>query len=743
MGSETPRSRERHRTYWTPAMERYFVDMMLEHMQKGNRSGHTFSKQAWNDMLADFNTKFGSQYDKDVLKTRYTSLWKQFNDVKNMLGHGGFSWDATRHMVVADDYVWETYVKAHPDTRSYKTKAVQNFSDLCLIYGYTTADGRYSRSSHDMDVDDEIHALNLGDGLGSPTPSTADRSKTDWTLAMDQYFAELLFEQREKGNKLDNSYTKEAWTEMLNLFNAKFGCHHNKRGLRHRYKKLLKYYTDIMVLLKQDGFSWDEKELMVVANDDVWETYIQVHPQARAYRTISMPSYKDLELIFGSDIIDESSNLLDKCPDDDGFMGLRLGAPRTHWTPPMDRYLVDLLVVQVNKGNRNGKSFVAQAWLDMIRSFNSNFGIRRDKDVLKNRYKQLKRQFDDMTTILGQKGFYWDDKREMVVAKDHVWDAYIEAQPDARSYRDKTLPNYHKLCTIYDLDSSKRQYISLARKVSPDVAAVSSIDECSSSQLFLEAKNKWTSEMDECFIELMLEHYKGFKIDHGFDDEIWSVIIPSFNERCKLQYEKRDLQDRLSYFMKQFNEVESLITRDGFSWDATCQMVKASDESWEACSKEHPFATAYKGTVLRHHKDLSKIFGGSYSEKLKAYVDTPKVKKTVKKETETSNKRKRLKKTPISSGRGGKVPKNKNDDMKEAFTDMANVVSKLVNNKPDKNNGVIEKAVDALQAIPDIDDELLLDGCDILEDEKKAKTFLALDASYRKKWLLRKLGRTV
>nr|GEX19110.1 Myb/SANT-like domain-containing protein [Tanacetum cinerariifolium] len=42
-----------------------------------------------------------------------------------MLGHGGFSWDVTRHMVVVDDYVWETYVKAHPNTQSYKTKEVK------------------------------------------------------------------------------------------------------------------------------------------------------------------------------------------------------------------------------------------------------------------------------------------------------------------------------------------------------------------------------------------------------------------------------------------------------------------------------------------------------------------------------------------------------------------------------------------------------------------------------------------
>nr|GEX88880.1 hypothetical protein [Tanacetum cinerariifolium] len=81
MGNETLRTRERHRTYWTPAMKRYF-------------------------------------YDNDVIKGRYTSLWNQFNDVKNMLGDGGFSWDAIRHMVVADDYVWETYVKGYLNPKS-------------------------------------------------------------------------------------------------------------------------------------------------------------------------------------------------------------------------------------------------------------------------------------------------------------------------------------------------------------------------------------------------------------------------------------------------------------------------------------------------------------------------------------------------------------------------------------------------------------------------------------------------
>jgi hypothetical protein len=117
----------------------------------------------------------------------------------------------------------------------------------------------------------------VGDGIGSLAPASNERSRTDWTPAMDQVFIELMLDQVERGNRTDNTFNKQAWTDMLASFNARFGPQHGKRVLRHRYKKLWKYYSDITFFLKQNGFSWDETQQMIAADDDVWDAYIKVH----------------------------------------------------------------------------------------------------------------------------------------------------------------------------------------------------------------------------------------------------------------------------------------------------------------------------------------------------------------------------------------------------------------------------------------------------------------------------------
>lgn len=54
------------------------------------------------------------------------------------------------------------HMQANPDAQAFRNRALVYFDDLCLIYGYTQADGRYSRSSHDMDLDDDVQVVTTG-----------------------------------------------------------------------------------------------------------------------------------------------------------------------------------------------------------------------------------------------------------------------------------------------------------------------------------------------------------------------------------------------------------------------------------------------------------------------------------------------------------------------------------------------------------------------------------------------------
>lgn len=101
----------RTRTYWQPPMDRYFIDLMLDHVHKGNQIDGLFHRQAWMEMIASFNARFGFKYDIDILKNRYKTLRRQYNVIKNLLELDGFVWDDARQMVTADDNVWQDYIK--------------------------------------------------------------------------------------------------------------------------------------------------------------------------------------------------------------------------------------------------------------------------------------------------------------------------------------------------------------------------------------------------------------------------------------------------------------------------------------------------------------------------------------------------------------------------------------------------------------------------------------------------------
>ncbi|CAI9781084.1 unnamed protein product [Fraxinus pennsylvanica] len=367
--------------------------------------------------------------------------------------------------------------------------------------------------------------------------------------------------------------------------------------------------------LEQVGFSWDESRQMVTADNEVWDNYIKSdtyslsegvkypHPnlddEKPGCKLLECSSHLGENVIgpgFVSDVAAES--LLDIMIDEDygihvtkgivddtqlfpSDIGSTIGArSRTYWQPPMDRYILDIILDQVKKGNQVDGLFRKQAWTEMIALFNAKFGFKYEVDILKNRYKTLRRQYNVIKKLLELDGFAWDDARQMVTADDHIWQDHIKAHTDARQYMTRTVPYYKHLCLIW---------------------------------------KDFSSDIKDCMSGHNLE-----------------------------------LQDE----------------------DAEFKFMQP----------------------LR--------------------LENPSISGTSKK------------------------ARSKAEGVVHALHEMATVVSSLADKRKEDgilNSAPIENVIEAIQALPDMNEGLVLDACDFLEDETKAKTFLALDVKLRKKWLIRKL----
>ncbi|XP_061365529.1 L10-interacting MYB domain-containing protein [Gastrolobium bilobum] len=486
----------------------------------------------------------------------------------------------------------------------------------------------------------------------------SERLRTMWTHEMDRYFVGLLLEQVGHGSRFDDHlFSKRAWKHMSSTFNAKFRFQYEKDVLKNRHKTLRNLYRGVKNLLALPGFSWDEKRNMVTADNHVWDEYLKAHPSERSYRIKSIPYFKDLCTIYGhvameekgdnepegssnsgengtnipylaKDVGEDADEVLHgiKIDEDYGISTLESTtddseqrAPketatsfctrtRTYWQPPMDRYFINLMLSHMHRGSRADGVFSKQAWMEMISSFNEKFGFDYSLDILKNRYKTLRRQYNLIRSLLDLDGFVWDEARQMVTADDCVWQDYIKVHTDARQFMTRPLPYYKDLCVICDPNFDEKE---------------------STLPLDLEHENVVDVKTDS----------------HLTSKAGQSPITSSSNE-------------------DQFSGIKEL---------------------------------AHMGR--KQKRQLEKHCGSS-------------------------------------------SPKKSREDeqgMAIALHEMATAVSTLSTKKNDDNSISIENVIEAVQALPDMDEDLVLDACDFLEDEKKAKTFIALDAKLRKKWLIRKL----
>ncbi|KAG0640013.1 hypothetical protein HOY80DRAFT_1022228 [Tuber brumale] len=163
-----PSSSRKPHARWASPADRILIKELLRRLHNDKKVNNKWSAGTWSHVTAQLN-KSSARTGHPVLsvlqvKTRYFALKKSWGDFSHLLKTDGIYWDG-EGKIHADEEVWEEYLKAHPKARVFKQKPLENFKDLCKLFGDTSVRGSqaigqaggqlYEDQDEDEDEDEE------------------------------------------------------------------------------------------------------------------------------------------------------------------------------------------------------------------------------------------------------------------------------------------------------------------------------------------------------------------------------------------------------------------------------------------------------------------------------------------------------------------------------------------------------------------------------------------------------------
>ncbi|KAF4367235.1 hypothetical protein G4B88_026742 [Cannabis sativa] len=129
---------------------------------------------------------------------------------------------------------------------------------------------------------------------------------------------------------------------------------------------------------------------------------------------------------------------------------------RTRWTASLDKVFADLIVKQIQLGNRPNNVFDKKTWNHVRDEFNkqtdlnfNNNQLRKHLDVLRTRFYNLKSNYDQSNE------FTLDES--CCIGFD-LWEDIGPQQPRPENIKVKDCPIYEQLCTIFTDSSADGKY---------------------------------------------------------------------------------------------------------------------------------------------------------------------------------------------------------------------------------------------------------------------------------------------
>ncbi|XP_027915989.1 uncharacterized protein At2g29880-like [Vigna unguiculata] len=141
--------------------------------------------------------------------------------------------------------------------------------------------------------------MNRGKGLAV---SVGRREFTKWTEDMDNRLLNAMLDEARLGNRVDGSWTTQAYNNMLsNLHEAGF-VNLNKNNVKNRQKVLKEKSREVHDLFcSLSGFAWNNISKVFEAEDEVWAELLQSKPHAAKWQSTPIRHYDLMEELWSSD----------------------------------------------------------------------------------------------------------------------------------------------------------------------------------------------------------------------------------------------------------------------------------------------------------------------------------------------------------------------------------------------------------------------------------------------------------
>ncbi|KOM25987.1 hypothetical protein LR48_Vigan213s001000 [Vigna angularis] len=143
--------------------------------------------------------------------------------------------------------------------------------------------------------------MNRGKGVGIEA-SGPTREFMKWIEDMDACLLYSMIEESRIGNRVDGSWTSQAYSNIIDHFHSSGYVAITKNNVKNRQKVLKdKWREEHDLFSGLSGFAWNPVSMTFQAEDEVWMDLIQSRPTAAKWRVNSMKHYDLLVELWAAD----------------------------------------------------------------------------------------------------------------------------------------------------------------------------------------------------------------------------------------------------------------------------------------------------------------------------------------------------------------------------------------------------------------------------------------------------------